>query len=182
MCSRAIIAVLATFIFVSPAGAESDEPFGYLHEVKLGILDHDTDNLWSGSSRESGVDLNIEAIFTPGFEALNGKIRPVLGASINSAGDTSKVYAGLRWQFEMTNGLFFGVGLGAALHNGDTDPESIDMKALGSRLLFHVPLEAGYRVNEKHSASVYFDHISNGYTKDSNEGLDTLGVRYGYRF
>jgi len=27
-----------------------------------------------------------------------------------------------------------------------------------------------------------FDHISNGYLADPNEGLDTFGIRYGYLF
>ena len=45
-----------------------------------------------------------------------------------------------------------------------------------------MPLEAGWRFDEHNSLSVYFDHISNGNTADVNEGLDDLGVRYGYRF
>jgi hypothetical protein len=27
-----------------------------------------------------------------------------------------------------------------------------------------------------------FDHISNAYLASPNEGMDTLGVRYGYQF
>ena len=30
--------------------------------------------------------------------------------------------------------------------------------------------------------SVYFEHTSNAYTQDYTEGLDRIGVRYGYRF
>jgi hypothetical protein len=30
--------------------------------------------------------------------------------------------------------------------------------------------------------SVYFEHTSNAYTEKFNEGLDRIGVRYGYRF
>jgi hypothetical protein len=56
------------------------------------------------------------------------------------------------------------------------------MKALGSRVLFHIPVEIGLRFDDHNSLSVYFEHTSNGYTQDFNEGLDRLGVRYGYRF
>lgn len=37
----------------------------WLHEVKLGVLHHDTGGLWSGFRRESGADFNLEAIFSP---------------------------------------------------------------------------------------------------------------------
>jgi len=161
--------------------ADSGKP-GLLNEVKFGVLHHDTDGLWSGFNRESGVDINVEAIFSPSYDILGGKIRPAVGASINTSSDTSKLYGGLRWQYEDASGLFFGLGVGAAVHNGDTDLKSADRKALGSKLLFHIPIEIGYRMDDKHALSVYFDHVSNAYTQDANEGMDTLGLRYGYRF
>ena len=57
-----------------------------------------------------------------------------------------------------------------------------DQKALGSRVLFHIPIEIGYRLSAKTSLSVYFDHVSNAYLAHANEGMDTLGGRLGYRF
>jgi hypothetical protein len=60
--------------------------------------------------------------------------------------------------------------------------EDWDRKALGSRVLFHIPVEIGYRLDEHNSLSAYFEHMSNAYTVDPNEGMDRLGVRYGYRF
>ena len=101
---------------------------------------------------------------------------------MNTAGDTSKLYSGLRWQYEHVNGLFFGVGLGGAIHNGNLHLQHSDRKALGSRVLFHIPIEAGYRFDGKSALSIYFDHVSNAYLADVNEGMDTLGMRYGYRF
>lgn len=154
----------------------------WLHEVKAGVLHHDTGDLWSGFRRESGVDLNLELIFSPQLEILGGTIRPAFGGSVNTAGDTSKVYTGLRWQYEHASGLFFGVGLGGAVHDGDLRLERNDRKALGSRVVFHIPIEAGYRFDGKSGLSVYFDHISNAYLAEANEGMDTLGLRYGYRF
>lgn len=67
-------------------------------------------------------------------------------------------------------------------HNGVLDPIEPDRKALGRRVLFHVPLEIGFRFDQHQSISVFFDHVSNGYTTTFNEGLDSLGVRYGYKF
>jgi len=150
-----------------------------LHEVSFGVLDHDTDNLWIGFSRESSVDINAEVLFNSVYDVLGGHIHPAVGASINTGGDTSKVYAGLRYRYELDNGPFF--GLGVAAHDGETKLVQADKKALGSTLLFHIPAEVGYRFSEHYSASIYFDHISNGYTQDENEGLGTLGMRIGYR-
>jgi hypothetical protein len=153
----------------------------WLHEVKIGVLHHDTP-MWSGFKRESGIDVNLEAIFSPQIGVLGGVIRPAFGGSVNTAGDTSKLYTGLRWQYEHVNGLFFGVGLGGAVHNGKLHLQHNDRKALGSRVLFHIPIEAGYRFDGKSALSIYFDHVSNAYLADENEGMDTLGMRYGYRF
>ena len=57
-----------------------------------------------------------------------------------------------------------------------------DPAALGGRVLFHIPLEVGYRWDGHNSVSAYFDHMSNGYTNRFNEGMDRVGIRYGYRF
>ncbi len=161
---------------------EETQNLGFIHEIKGGVLAHDVDNLWSHFSRENGVDLNVEAIFTPSFGIFGGAVRPALGASLNTRGDTSKIYLDARWEYQAENRLFFVVGVGGALHNGETRLVSEDKKALGSSLLFHIPLEFGYRFDAHHGLSIYFDHVSNAYTQDENEGLDTLGVRYGYRF
>ena len=154
----------------------------WLHEVKFGVLHHDTGSLWSGFRRESGVDLNLEAIFSPHTQFFGGVIRPAFGGSVNTIGDTSKLYAGLRWQYEHASGVFFGIGLGGAIHDGKLHLHHNDRKALGSRVLFHIPIEIGYRLSAKSSLSAYFDHVSNAYLADANEGMDTLGGRFGYRF
>ena len=162
--------------------AEERKALAWLHEIKFGVLHHDTDGLWSNFRRERGVDLNLEAIFSPHTQFLGGTIRPAFGGSVNTVGDTSKLYAGLRWQYEHVSGMFIGIGLGGAVHDGKLHLHHNDHKALGSRVLFHIPIEIGYRFNPKSSLSVFFDHVSNAYLADANEGMDTLGGRLGYRF
>jgi lipid A 3-O-deacylase len=177
------LTIAAIIIGISSASSfAQDAGSGPVHEIKGGVLVHDVDSLWSGFNRESGVDLNAELIFTPVLRVLGGELRPAAGASINSSGDTSKLYLDARWEYEATNGLFFAFGVGGAVHNGESRLTHNDKKALGSKLLFHIPIEVGYHADAHHSVSVYFDHISNAYTQDENEGLDTLGLRYGYRF
>lgn len=163
----------------APASAQS-----LIEEVKLGVLYHDVPELWSGFKLEpTSADINVEVLLKPSFPALFfGTIRPVVGGTINTSGATSHGYAGLRWQAELGSGFFLGVGLGAAVHDGHLVPDSPERKALGSRVLFHIPAEIGYRLDAHNSLSVYFEHTSNAGLANHNEGMDRLGLRYGYRF
>lgn len=173
-------ALLVTFAAPLPAPTQAQ---GLFSEIKVGLLAHDVPDLWSGFQLETDApDINLEVIFARYVPFLGGRIHPALGASINTGGGTSHAYLDARWQIEGPSGLFFAVGLGAAIHNGETDASEPDMKALGSRVLFHIPAEIGIRLDGHSSLSVYFEHTSNAGTQDANEGLDRLGVRYGYRF
>ena len=154
-----------------------------VEELKLGVLGHDVPYLWSNFRVEpNSVDINIEALFSPSISFMGGAIRPAVGGTINTVGATSHAYIDARWQFETHRGFFLGLGIGAAIHNGQLQLEDLNRKALGSRVLFHFPAEIGYRFDEHNSLSLYFEHTSNGYTVHPNEGLDRLGIRYGYRF
>lgn len=175
------IAALVALIAAVP-GASADD---MLYALKIGALAHDVPDLWSGFQVEkNAVDINIEAQFNAAWALPWGAIRPVIGGSINTRGETSDGYIDARWQGDCPSGLFFGLGLGAAIHDGEiggagSDP---DRKWLGSRVLFHIPMEVGYHINEHNDLSVYFEHMSNAYTQKYNEGMDRIGVRYGYRF
>jgi lipid A 3-O-deacylase len=193
-----LCALLASPATAWDAPVERVPQGGLIYEVKIGALMHDVP--LAGSSKElSGVDLNLEVIFGPSVPILYGTIRPALGATINFAGYTSKAYLDARWQVECCWGGFFALGVGAAIHNGEEDTlrnwmsltpaalksafaTSENHKQLGSRVLFHPTVEWGYRLNEHNSLSVFWEHISNAGLAAKNEGLDNLGIRYGYRF
>lgn len=155
----------------------------FINEFKLGVLWHDVPDLWSGFRAEpNSADINVEALLSPSIAFLGGTIRPAIGGSISTVGATSDGYLDARWQYETPSGIFFGLGLGGAIHNGQLKLEDWDRKALGSRVLFHIPAEIGYRLDDHNSVSAYFEHMSNAYTVSPNEGMDRLGIRYGYRF
>lgn len=179
-----MVALLAFAVTALAPPAYAEEPLaGFISEVKIGALWHDPGDLWSGFRREpESVDINVEALLTPSLPLWLGHLRPAIGASVNTDGGTSKAYIDARWQVETPSGIFFALGLGAAIHDGEIDPVDPAKKALGARVLFHIPAEIGWRWDGHNSVSFYFEHISNGYTQDSNEGLDSLGVRYGYKF
>ena len=188
---KTITLLLATIIIcyaiVTPAFAENSEPriaySNHFYRGLFGILAHDVGGRWSGTNKEDGADINAEMVFSrPVFAVLSGKVRPNAGISFNTQGDTSKIYAGAIWEIETTPRFFFNTGIGLALHNGELDTSDSDKKSLGTRLLFRIPFEFGYQLTRHHSLSLMFDHISNAYLASENEGMDTLGLRYGYRF
>ncbi len=105
------IAVLGASILaatgVQPAAAE-----GFIHELKVGVLAHDVPDLWSGFQAErNAADINLEAILSPSVAFLGGTIRPAVGGTINTRGDTSHGYIDARWQYETPFGFYFGIGL-----------------------------------------------------------------------
>ena len=174
-----LVATPACGLEPTPDQSESS----WLHEIRVGVLAHDVDGLWSGFREEGGVDFNAEIIFGyPSFSLMFGTVHPNFGLSVNDRGDTSKLYAGVLWEFEMKSGLFLNLGVGAAVHNGESETSEEDKKELGSRVLFRIPIELGYALTKRHAVSIMFDHVSNASLADPNEGLDTLGLRYGYRF
>jgi lipid A 3-O-deacylase len=172
---------LAAAALTLPAAAQSSAPF--IAEARVGILAHDVPGLWSRFNLETRKpDINGEIILSPELAFLGGRIRPALGGTWNTHGGTSKAYVDARWEYQTRVGIFFGLGLGAAVHNGYLGPTSVDHKALGSRVLFHIPIELGYRFDGGQTVSLYFEHTSNGYTQTYNEGLDSIGLRYGFKF
>jgi hypothetical protein len=117
-----------------------------------------------------------------GLELPLGALHPNLGVSINGSGNTSKAYAGLLWELEAPCGVFLDLSLGAAIHDGRRESRDEDRKELGTRILARAAVELGYAITAHHRLMVSFDHISNAGTHSPNDGLDTLGIRYGYRF
>ena len=182
------IAAVAGLCWVLSAPAAA-QPVPFVREVKIGVVNHDMPGLWSGFQLERGVGINGEVILSPQMPLFGGYLRPALGGTYaiptRHQNVTSKIYADLRWMYEAQNGLFLSLGIGAAVHDGvlgDKVGDDLTRKWLGRRALFHFPLEIGWRFDAHQSVSIYFDHISNAYTTTHNEGLDTLGVRYGYKF
>jgi opacity protein-like surface antigen len=179
---RIFILLAATaLVLASPAAPVLAD--GLVDEVKLGVLAHDVPDLWSGFRAEpNSADVNLEALLAPKVSFAGGTLQPAIGASINTVGATSMAYLDARWQYETSFGVFLGLGVGAAVHDGQLQLDDWDRKALGSRVLFHFPIEIGYRLDDHNSLSAYFEHTSTGFTAFPNEGMDRLGLRYGYRF
>lgn len=178
-----VSAAVAVGLLALAATATAGFAQSLIQELKIGALYHDPPDLWSGFRMEKeGVDINLEALLRPSIPFLLGQLQPAVGGTISTRGDTSHAYIDARWQYEFRGGIFVGIGAGAAIHDGHVGPDSWTNKALGSRVLFHVPAEIGWRWDQHNSISFYFEHTSNAWLAKYNEGMDRLGLRYGYRF
>jgi len=156
---------------------------GLISELKLGVLAHDVPNLWSGFQVEQpAADLNAEILFRPFYSSAFSSLSPAIGATINPNNQTSHGYADIRWKIMPSSAWYVTLGIGAAYQNGLTDAGDPGRKWLGSHLLFHPSAEVGFNLDAHNTVSVFFEHMSNANTQTYNEGMDDLGVRYGYRF
>ncbi|MAH84156.1 MAG: hypothetical protein CBB68_07400 [Rhodospirillaceae bacterium TMED8] len=169
-----------------------------LTEVRFGALAHDTGPF--SAKEEKGVDTNIEILLeTRDLLNIIWSPRPYLGVSVNSGDDTNQAYAGLYWEWDFWKHWFFGLGLGGMIHDGRLvgDKDGQKRKSLGCRLLFREHINFGYRIDKHHSIMTHLDHSSNASlceknTRDGsalgrhdvilNEGLESIGIRYGYSF
>lgn len=166
----------------APLPASAAAGFGIVHSLAGGVLAHDRGAF--STNDEDGVDINLEIQFTePGWQwwRFIGSPRPRLGGNINTSGETNLAYAGLYWDYYLLDDVFVAGGFGGAVHDGETD-DAPGEKELGSRVLFHLAAEVGWRFADRHALTVYADHSSNAGLADDNEGLETVGVRYHFFF
>jgi hypothetical protein len=157
-------------------------PSSLIDEVRLGALAHSFDN----SNAEDGVDLNLEVLFrrpsgSYGSALLDLALRPRvhLGASVNTAGDTSQVYAGLTWDVQLAPRLSLELTFGAALHDGPTDGGLED--SYGCSVNFRESASLGYALDERWTLYGTVSHMSNADLCAHNTGLTSVGIRLGYK-
>jgi lipid A 3-O-deacylase len=157
-------------------------PFPLIDEVRFGVLAHTID----ANNGEDGADLNLELL----FRRLEGRydnplldfaLRPRIhiGASVNTAGDTNQVYAGLSWNVQLAPKLSLELTFGGALHDGETGAGAAD--SYGCSLNFRESASVGYALDERWTIYGTIAHMSNADLCDENTGLTSAGVRLGYK-
>lgn len=164
------------------AASRTTTGFAPYNEVRGGVFYHDT------MDRESGVDINAEILSrwaalawkTP-FLDTQSMLRPHFGGNLNTAGDTSMLYAGYTLTIDLTDSLFVEGSFGGMVHNGHTE-EGQGGLALGCNVMFRESASAGYRIDQAWNVTAMIEHSSNnGYCSD-NDGLTNVGLRVGYAF
>lgn len=184
MRNYGLLVCLAIPVGTAPMTAASSAENGAVSEIRAGVLFHDA-GIVSERLEPPGPDANFEFLFkSPAFLKPLWSPRPHLGATLNPDGATSQGYLGLTWTWNATDRVFAEFSFGASMHSGKTDPAKAgtDEKALGCRPLFRESVSLGYRLTDRNNISIMADHVSNAYLCEVNPGLDTVGVRWGYRF
>ena len=150
-------------------------------EIRVGALWHDQGPF--SHRKEEGYDGNLEILFNSPDEFKRiWSPKPHLGVSLNDSQDTNQVYAGLTWEWLFKEIYFTNFSLGGAYHDGSKVTDLTDQKSLGCKFLFRESLDIGYRFEGRHSIMAHLDHISNAKLCSTNEGLESVGIRYGYHF
>ncbi len=176
--------IISEALLLPTAGRTAEnKSSNYLYAIRGGILAHDI-NLFA-HSEENGIDLNLELLFTsPDWLEWLCKPHPHLGVAIHDQSDTHQIYSGLTWEKLFINNIFINLGLGLSLHSGNLkcSHHNCNEKKMGNSLLFREALEVGYQLHRHHSLSLLFFHISNAGLSSENDGMNHLGIRYGYSF
>ena len=180
---RILVSIIAALIGLTGAGEALAQgayaPSGF--EIRGGVLAHDVPGLWSGFRLESGVDINAELL---GSRCAPSRrhVAPGDRRVRQYAWLHSKAYLDARWEIDLRYGVFFGLGLGAAIHDGNLDPTEPDRKALGSRVCSTSPSSSAIASTSARASRRSSSTCRTAALADHNEALDSIGIRYGYRF
>ena len=190
---------ITLLLLCSPVRAEEEySPWRAfaIDEIRLGGMTHNLDvrNHKSGLTytitREDGVDVNAEVLFATPWRPYENPIldfllrpRHVLGATVNTQGDTSQVYFGAAWTLPLFNIFFVESMFGGAYHDGPiTSPGPRYVEAYGCRVNFHESGSFGVKLGENWRIMATIEHMSNARLCEPNAGLTNAGVRLGYKF
>ena len=180
-------AALAAFLlFSAPALAQDFS----ISEIRGGIFAHSVDEpgtFLDIMNAERVQNLNVELLFdTPGLTewVTLGQLRPRIGATINTGGLESMVYAGASWTVPIFESpVFVEVAFGGAVDKGNNiGPTPMPARSLGCSLLFHEAASLGIQLTENASIMATIEHASNANLCLDNRGLTNMGIRLGWKF
>ena len=169
---------LAAIALSLTAPAHAGEVFG-------GVYAHAVETPLSLNSGESGADIELGFRAEPvaGLAAI-GSPAPYAFVSVNTAGDTDFLAAGLAWKFALGT-VYIRPGVGLSLNNGpDLRVDSKGTRTdLGSRVLFAPELGVGVALGRGASLEASWVHISGArlFNSEQNPGVDMVGVRFNQR-
>jgi hypothetical protein len=183
------VCLLASILIAGPAAAGDWRPgfdvgrHSNQWEVRGGVADYDAGPFTSQFGNGPIVNAELFAA-SPAFLDIIGSPRPYFGADIATDDtQTNVVYAGLNWQAHLYERFYLGFSAGGAvLEDQLIGDGSGRAKDLGSDVLFHLQASAGFDFTPDLSAEIYLNHVSNAGLEDANSGLESTGIRLGYRF
>jgi len=170
--------VVSSLFSACAAHAESESE-SVFDSVVVGAFAHEI-----SQDEEGGVDGNVELRLRPLFgRDWAIEILPTLGGTVNFGGDTNTAYAGATARYRFAESFFVEGFFGFAIHDADT-PTDANGLDLGCKVLFREGAGLGY-LSGPHSLGIYVSHASHGdilCDADENDGMTSVGLRYGYHF
>jgi lipid A 3-O-deacylase len=162
-------------------------PWFRITEIRGGVL---AANLDGGNSEDAKTLINAEILFgqlnrerhyeNPILEQfLHPRVHVGTSLSVEQGG-TNQVYAGLTWDYRLTDRLFFESTFGGTVHDGPTSGN--DTNSYGCSVLFRESAGIGFDITEHLTVLATVDHMSNAGLCDQNQGLTNAGVKLGYRW
>lgn len=162
-----------------PSAAYAGELFG-------GVYAHGVDTPLSFDTGERGAD--IELGWRGGRIAVldNGDgPAPYVFGSVNTAGDTNFVAAGLAWKVGLSEQVYVRPGVGLSYNDGPALRLAADgtHTELGSHVLFEPEIGLGIALSDRASVEASWVHISGArlFNNAQNPGIDMIGVRVNWR-
>jgi lipid A 3-O-deacylase len=168
-----------------------------IDEVHVGVMAHNicVTNC-KNANKEDGPNVEVQVSFdSPGFLSWAFSPQPYVMAAINTAGNTSHAGIGLEWRWEFAEGWAVEPGIGYVVHNGENEnpfapgtPENAAFNEehvlMGSDDLFRTSIALTRDFEGPWEGSLIFTHLSHGQILGNgrNQGLDSLGIRFGYQF
>jgi lipid A 3-O-deacylase len=185
------IAAFGAALVIAP-GAQAG-----VDEVHVGVMAHNVCVInCDNADKEEGPNAELQVSFdSPGFLSWAFSPQPYLMVSANTSGGTSFGGAGLEWRWNFADGWALEPGFGVVVHDGETDnpfpngsPEAEEFNdehvLLGSETLFRTSLGLTRDFEGPWEAQLFYEHLSHGQILASgrNQGLDEVGIRFGYQF
>lgn len=173
-----ILLLMVVAAHAQDATAASFGADAFINELRFGGLLHDL----TSPEKSTGPDFNAEILFAKpwGGEQTWWLPRPNLGTTLNFGGGTSTVYAGVAWQYNVTQNIFVEGTFGGSLNNFSED--GAHRSDLGCHALFRESGSLGYDITEHWRIMATVEHNSNAGLCDKNRGLTNYGMRVGYKF
>ncbi|MBY0566301.1 MAG: acyloxyacyl hydrolase [Hyphomonadaceae bacterium] len=183
--------LLAVVSLIAPANAD-------VEELRIGVVGNirsDQGDIVEGKHEGENIELDIISS-SPDFLNIIGSPRPYAMVSVATEGDGVNFGGiGVLWRWEFADGWALEPGFGYIIHDGEIDnpfPDNSpagnafeeDNQLLGSRDLFRTSFALEREIGDRFALQLYWQHMSHGQILDSgrNQGLDYVGVRFGYRF
>jgi lipid A 3-O-deacylase len=164
------------------AGDLSRARGSFVDEIRVGVLAANLENGGDGGDYTINTELLFSRLGGPYNDSVFDTFfhpRPHVGASLSPDG-VNQLYAGLTWDYHLTNSLFVESSFGGAAHDGETAKNNPD--SYGCSVQFRESASVGFELTQHVRLMATVDHMSNAGLCGENQGLTNAGVRLGYRW